>query len=255
MNILIVEDEIKTGRALISMIDTVRPGCTIAGPLQRISSTVEYLRSHPAPDVIFMDIQLADGMSFKIFEKTTVNSPVVFCTAFDEYALDAFKANGVDYILKPFSADAIRAAFDKLDRIGKVFGNDHVPAEMIKQLLNAHQPKASKQSFLVFNKGKYVTVPVGDVAYIYIRNEQTTLVTFDQHSFVIDQSLEETTEQLDGKDFFKLNRQYLLSFKAIKEVEHYFGRKLLIKLTIPTDDKLLVGKDKTTAFLHWLDNR
>ncbi|WDF57264.1 LytR/AlgR family response regulator transcription factor [Mucilaginibacter sp. KACC 22063] len=255
MNILVIEDELKTARSLIRLISSVRPDTKIDGPLQRVSAAVNYLSAHPSPDLIFMDIQLADGLSFEIFEKVKIDVPVIFCTAFDEYALQAFKANGVDYILKPFSEDSIKAAFTKLEKIGNLTGTNAIPASLITQLLQINQPKAEKQSFLVFKNGKYTTVPVPDIAYIFVRNEQTTLVTFQGEMFMIDQSLEETANQLDHKSFFKLNRQYLIAFKAIKEVEHYFARKLLVKLTIQTKEKLLVGKDKTTAFLKWLEER
>jgi len=255
MNILVIEDELKTARALIKLIETVRPVSRIDGPLQRVSSAVDFLSSHPSPDLIFMDIQLADGLSFEIFEKIKVEAPVIFCTAFDEYALKAFKANGVDYILKPFSEETIKAAFAKLEKIGSALGDHSVPTSLITQLLQANQPKAEKQSFLVFKSGSYKTVPVPEIAYFFIRNEQTTLVTFEGEMFGIDQSLEETANQLGCKSFFKLNRQYLIAFKAVKEVEHYFARKLFIKLTVQTEEKLLVGKDKTTAFLQWLEER
>ena len=255
MNILVVEDELKTARALIKLIASVKPDSKIAGPLQRVSSAVDYLTSYPSPDLIFMDIQLADGLSFEIFTKVNVEAPVIFCTAFDEYALEAFKANGVDYILKPFSEDAIKTAFAKLEKISNAFGEKQVPAEMIKQLLHLNKPVASKQSFLVFHKGKYITVPVAHIAYIFVRNEQTTLATFENEFYIIDQSLEETANQLDPKSFFKINLQYLIGFKAIKEVEHYFARKLLVKLVVDTDEKLLIGKEKTTAFLSWLEER
>ena len=255
MNILVIEDELKAGRALMKVIASIRPGSTVNGPLQRVSSAVEYLTANPAPDLIFMDIQLADGLSFGIFEKVKINAPVIFCTAYDEYALEAFKANGVDYLLKPFSEATVRAAFDKLDKISNTFNNQPIPAALVEQLLHLTQPDAGKQSFLVFKNGKYTTVPIEQIAYFFVRNEQTTLVTQVGETFIINQSLDETAQQLNSKSFYKVNRQYLIGFKAIKEVEHYFARKLLVKLTIPTDEKLLVGKDKATAFLHWLEAR
>ncbi|MBS7565371.1 response regulator transcription factor [Mucilaginibacter sp. Bleaf8] len=257
MNILVIEDELKTARALIKLITAIRPDSSVAGPLQRVSATVEYLLSHPPPDLIFMDIQLADGLSFEIFEQTKVEAPVVFCTAFDEYALEAFKANGVDYILKPFSEESLKATFGKLDRISNTFKKENaaLPADLITQLLQFNRQKPGKQSFLVYKNGKYTTVPTRDIAYFFVRNEQTTLVTYANEMFAIDQSLDETTSQLAEKDFFKLNRQYLIAFEAIKEVEHYFARKLLIRLSQPTEEKLLVGKDKTTQFLKWLEER
>ena len=255
MNILVIEDELKAGRALMKVIAAIRPGSTINGLLQRVSSAVEYLAANPAPDLIFMDIQLADGLSFSIFEKVKIDAPVIFCTAYDEYALEAFKANGVDYLLKPFSEATVRAAFDKLDKISNTFSSRPIPTALVEQLLHLTQPDAGKQSFLVFKNGKYTTVPVEQIAYFFVRNEQTTLVTLTGGTFTINQSLDDTARQLNSKSFYKLNRQYLIGFKAVKEVEYYFARKLLVKLTVPTDEKLLVGKDKATAFLHWLEAR
>jgi two-component system response regulator LytT len=199
MNILVIEDELKTGRALIRLIGSIRPGSKIEGPLQRVSSTVEYLRSKPAPDLIFMDVQLADGLSFEIFEQVKVSSPVVFCTAFDEYALDAFKSNGVDYILKPFSEGALKTTFERLDRIGISFNQAGDPGGLFSKLLKSNLD--GKQSFLVYKNGKYFTVATPDIAYIFVRNEQTTLVTYSNETFEIDQSLDETTNKVDSRLF------------------------------------------------------
>lgn len=255
MNILVIEDEIKTGKALMRMIQTIRPGSVVQGPLQKVSAAVVYLQQYQQPDLVFMDIQLADGLSFEIFKQVEITCPVIFCTAFNEYALDAFRANGVDYILKPFSPDAIKAAFDKLDKLGLSPKLQQPDAALIAKLLQLREPEQWKQSFLVYQHGKYQPVPTANIAYIFVRNETTTIVTNAHEQYAIDQSLEETGGQLDPKLFFRINRRYLVSFRAIKEVEHYFARKLLLKLTLPTEEKLLVGKDKVTAFLSWLDKR
>lgn len=255
MNILVIEDELKTARALIKLIATIMPDSIIHGPLQKVTSSVDYLAQHPTPDLIFMDIQLSDGLSFDIFQRIEVKSPVIFCTAFDEYALDAFKANGVDYILKPFATESLRSTFDKIDRLGLGKTTTTSDLSLIAQLLQAHQPDAGKQSFLVFKNAKYQTIAIDRIAYFFVKNETTTIATFQNEFFSLDQSLDETTSQLDSRSFFRVNRQYLIAFRAIKEVEHFFARKLIVKLAVPTDEKLLVGKDKTTLFLNWLDNR
>jgi len=254
MNILVIEDEVKTAKALMRMIQTIRPGSLVQGPLQKVSTVVAHLQMQQ-PDLIFMDIQLADGLSFEIFKQVEISCPVIFCTAFNEYALDAFRANGVDYILKPFSPDAIKAAFDKMDKLGLPQKSQQPDAALIAKLLQLREPEQWKQSFLVYQHSKYQPVLTDNIAYIYVRNEATTIVTNADEQYAIDQSLEETSGQLDPKLFFRINRKYLVSFRAIKEVEHYFARKLLVKLTLPTEEKLLVGKDKVTAFFSWLDKR
>lgn len=255
MDILVIEDEVKTGKALMRMIQTIRPGSILQGPLQKVSSAVAHLQQQPQPALIFMDIQLADGLSFEIFKQVEITCPVIFCTAFNEYALDAFRANGEDYILKPFSPDAIQAAFDKLDKLGLSQKAQQPDAALIAKLLQLREPEQWKQSLLVYHHGKYQPVLTDNIAYIFVRNETTTIVTNTDEQYAIDGSLEETSGQLDPKLFFRINRRYLVSFKAIKEVEHYFARKLLVKLTSPTEEKILVGKDKATMFLNWLDKR
>jgi two-component system response regulator LytT len=206
--------------SLIKLISKVRPQSQIEGPVLRVSSAIEYLQANPAPDLIFMDIRLADGLSFEIFQQTRVTSPVVFCTAFDENALEAFKANGVDYILKPFTEGSIIATFEKLGRIGTSFDNGADTSALVSKLLKSSVVPGGKQSFFVFKHGKYITISTSNIAYIFVRNEQCTIVPFTNEMYEIDQSLEETTGQLDEKFFFKLNRQYLIAFKAIKEVEY-----------------------------------
>jgi two-component system response regulator LytT len=254
MRILIIEDELKTARALTQLIAAIEPAADMLAPIQSVEDAVAFLREHAAPDLIFMDVQLADGQCFEIFKAVIVNSPVIFCTAFDDYMMDAFKANGVDYILKPFSRESISAALTKVRQLKNFFHSRSNGADAIELLL-AGLGQRGKKGFLVFKNNKYLTVPTEKIAFFYIRNEMTIITTLEEKEFPITQSLEEVCRQVDGRDFFRLNRQYLIGFKAIKEVEHYFARKLQIHLNINSPEKLLVGKDKTTLFLNWLSNR
>jgi two-component system response regulator LytT len=254
MNIIIIEDELKTARALAKLITEIKPGAKVAASIQSIETAVKYL-SENTPDLIFMDIQLADGLCFEIFKQVQVTSPVVFCTAYDEYAITAFKSNGVDYILKPFSKETITAGFEKVDLLTNFFQKDQSSLPDIAALISSMTDRGSKKSFLVFKQNKYISIATDQIAFFYIRNDTPTIVTFKEEEYGISQSLDEVYNQLLPSGFFRLNRQYLVGFKAVKEVEHYFGRKLFVKLTIPTPEKLLIGKDKTTAFLSWLENR
>jgi len=255
MNVLIIEDEIKTAKALARLINTVKPGAKIVASIQSVETAVQYLSSNAAPDLIFMDIQLADGLSFDIFKQVKIVSPVVFCTAYNDYAIEAFKVNGIDYVLKPIAEENIRAAFEKVHGL-KNFSQTHKEeTHDIEKLINRIEENNGKKSFLVFKNNKYLIIPTETIAFFHIKNETPTITNFDQEEYSITQSLDEVTHLLPAKQFFRLNRQYLISFKAVKEVEHYFARKLLIRLTIPTPEKLLAGKDKVTAFLSWLENR
>ncbi|MBB5636844.1 DNA-binding LytR/AlgR family response regulator [Pedobacter cryoconitis] len=253
MNIVIIEDEIKTAKALAKMITSIQPGAKITATIQSVKTAVTYLSANVHPDLIFMDVQLADGNCFEIFKQTQVLSPVIFCTAFDEYAMDAFKTNGVDYILKPFSQESLDIAFKKVALLQNFFQVNEQASARINTLLD-NKETTGKKGFLVFKNNKYVTIQTDDIAFFYIIDELTTLVTFTQQEYGISQSLEELYKVLNPKQFFRINRQYLISYSAVKEVEHYFARKLIVKLNISTSQQLIVGKDKATLFLNWLDN-
>jgi two-component system response regulator LytT len=255
MRILLIEDEIKTAQALARLITAIKPDATILSAIQSVQTAISYLLANPAPDLIFMDVQLADGLCLEIFKEVAVTSPVVFCTAYDEYALEAFKTNGVAYILKPFSKESIEAAFAKIEQLEQAFKTEGASADSIAALVKKLGASKYKTSFLVFMANKYVTIDTNSIAYFYIRNETPTLVTLEQQEYPLAQSLDEVSQQLDPQQFFRINRQYLVSFLAVKEVEHYFARKLWVKLAVATTEKILVGKDKTTAFLTWLDKR
>lgn len=253
MNVMIIEDELRTAQSLENTILGLRPNVRITGKFQSVDRSVQALREGPQPDLIFMDIQLADGLCFEIFKSVKISCPVIFCTAFDEYSLEAFKRNGVDYVLKPFSKENIHEALRKVDELKNFFQQKTVPD--LSDLLARLGTPAGKTSFLVFKNQKYTTVQTDKIAYFYVGNEATHMVCFDRQAFSINQSLDQITNSVSSKQFFRLNRQYLVNFKAIKEVEHYFLRKLLVKLVIETSDQLLVNKEKSHSFLAWMEDR
>ncbi|ETZ24120.1 LytTR family DNA-binding domain-containing protein [Pedobacter sp. V48] len=253
MNIIIIEDELRTAKSLENILRELRPAAKITGSYQSIEESVAALSKGPQPDLIFMDIQLADGLSFEIFKSVAISCPVVFCTAFDEYSLEAFKRNGVDYVLKPFSKEDIAGAMKKVDALKNFFQQKTIP-DLSDLLIQMVQP-AEKTSFLVFKHQKYTTVQVAQIAYFYIRNESTSIMCFDGQEFPLSQSLDQVAGSVSQKQFFRVNRQYLVNFSAIKEIEHYFLRKLYVKLVLETPDKLLINKEKSTSFLSWMENR
>jgi len=253
MNILIIEDEIKAAASLATMITKIRPEASIVSQLQSVSSSIKYLSENEQPDLIFMDIQLSDGLCFNIFKSVKISCPVVFCTAFEDYTLDAFKANGVDYVLKPFSKDDIVNALKKVDELKNFFQQHTLP--QLNDLLAKVSAPAGKKNFLVFKNNKYINVSTDAIAFFYIKHEATVIKTFDQEEYSINQSLDQIYAMLSQDQFFRLNRQYLVNFKAIKDVEHYFARKLLVNLIIPAPEKLLINKEKVQIFLSWLENR
>lgn len=255
MTIIIIEDEIKTAKALGQLILSIRPDAQILSYIQSIDGAVSYLSENDQPDLIFMDIQLADGLCFEIFKNVAVLSPVIFCTAFDDYAIEAFKSNGIDYVLKPFSRESIAQAIKKAAELKNFFQRNKKMMPDFDYLLTRTGENKGKSSFLVFKNNKYQTVLTENIALFCIKNETPTIITFDKAEYQITQSLDEVHKLLSPTQFFRINRQNLINFSAIREAEHYFSRKLILKLTIPTEEKLLVGKEKATAFLSWLENR
>ncbi|RBL90271.1 LytR/AlgR family response regulator transcription factor [Chitinophaga flava] len=253
MKILIIEDEIKAAKSLAGMIAKIKPEAVVEPIQQSIEGAVAYLSAHEAPDLIFMDVQLSDGLCFEIFRQIKVVSPVIFCTAFGEYAMDAIKSNGVDYLLKPYSAADLETAFGKIDSFRSFFQQQSQPdwQELVRRL----DRNDGKTSFLVFHNNRYITVRTEHIAYIYIKYDSPYIVTFQEQKYTISQTLEQLQSQLSVKQFYRLNRQYLVNFDAIKEVEHYSARKLALHLTTPTPEPLLVGKEKITHFLQWMENR
>ncbi|BAV07291.1 two component transcriptional regulator, LytTR family [Filimonas lacunae] len=256
MNIIIIEDELKTAQSLQKAILDFKPDASIIGQYQSIESVVEAFEGGISPDLIFMDIQLADGLCFEIFKQVNITSPVVFCTAFDEYSLDAFKNNGVDYILKPFSKDDIQKALKKVDELQNFFQQKNTPDwESLLSKLSPPAASGGKTSFLIFQQQKYKTVNVKDIAFFYIKHNASWIMCFDKQEYPITQSLDQITSAVSAQQFYRINRQFLVNFKAIKEVEPYFLRKLYVRLVIETPEKLLVNKEKANSFLSWMENR
>jgi two-component system response regulator LytT len=253
MKIIIIEDEIKAAKSLSNLITKIRPKAQVIANLQSVDDAVQYFSQNESPDLIFMDIQLSDGLSFEIFQSVKISCPVIFCTAYGEYAMDAIKANGIDYLLKPFSQEDLQKAVEKVEQFQNFFQQNKLPD--MNELLKRIGPDEGKKSFLVFKHNKYTTVQTEQIAFIYIRNDSPTIMTMKEEEYTLTQSLDTLQSQLSSLQFFRLNRQYLVNFSAIKEVEHYFDRKLFVKLVVPSPEKLLIGKEKTTAFLNWLENR
>ena len=255
MKIIIIEDEFRAAKSLQNLLLELKPDAKIIDVYDSIETSVEALSKGIKADLIFMDIQLSDGLSFEIFKQVEITSPVVFCTAFDQYMLDAFKSKGVDYVLKPFSRDDIAEALKKVDELKKFFQKNELP-ELEALLQKINQPQSTgKSSFLVFKNQKYTTIPTENIAYFYIHNEITHLMTFDKQQFQLSQTLGQVAEQVSQKQFFRVNRQYIINFSAIKEMEHYFQRKILVKLTVETPEQLLINKEKSHSFFTWLEDR
>jgi len=252
MNIVIIEDEDLTAEDLADTLLEVEPEAKIQATLPSVKAAIAYFKQNPAPDLIFSDIQLGDGLSFEVFNAVDISKPVVFCTAYNEYALDAFRANGIDYILKPFSQDTIRKTLLKYKQLLTSFAPPKPDYQALLQMLD-NRLSQKPSSVLVFQRDKIIPLPIDQIAVCYSQNLITHVLTFDQKKFTLNQNLEEM-EAICGPQFFRANRQFLVHHKAIKEASQYFGRKLSVALNIPFTEEIIVSKAKSPLFLQWLSH-
>jgi len=252
MKIVIIEDEIITAEDLAKTISLVAPDSEVTALLHSVRDAISYFKKNAAPDLIFSDIQLGDGLCFNIFKAVNINTPIIFCTAFDEYALNAFKTNGIDYILKPFTRKTIIAALDKYRNLRQSFsGNASQFDAVMEALKNRDVPKST--TVLVRNKDKILPIKIDDIALFYIENEITHILTFDRKTYHINTKLEDM-DKITGNNFFRVNRQHLVNRKAILDISHYFQRKLSVNIIVPYKEKIIPSLSKTQQFLNWMEN-
>jgi two-component system, LytTR family, response regulator LytT len=254
MNVLIIEDEVQTAWDLQQMIHNLQPNAVIVGQLDSIESGVEWFSSHPQPDLIFSDIQLGDGLVFELFSKLPPQCPVIFCTAYDEYAIEAFKNCGIDYLLKPIEEPALAESLAKLDRLKVAFQKERNGFNEVMQTL-AESHHNSKSTFLVNFREKIIPLHVSEIACFQVTAAGTSVITKDNRRYVLSCALDAVESSIDPKLFYRANRQFLVKGDAVKAVENYFDRKLLVELSVTMADPIIVSKAKATDFLRWLENR
>ncbi|MCE7042759.1 LytTR family DNA-binding domain-containing protein [Dyadobacter sp. CY312] len=249
MRIVIIEDEKALALDLSQTLLQLDPSIEIAAILKSVEEGKKWFSSQPAPDLIFSDIQLGDGLSFEILGSEFV--PVIFCTAYDEYALNAFHANGIDYILKPFSTESVEASLQKFKKLTKT-NNDGLAGqyESIKRLLSGiKSPKPS--SLLIQYRDTIKPLKIDDIAFFRLDNGMVHLITFKQDKHYPAKSLDEL-EEIVGDDFFRVNRQILVNRKAIVNASSIFSRKLSITISVQINDVITVSKERAPGFLKWL---
>lgn len=251
MTIVIIEDEELTAQDLADTVAKAEPGCEVIAILHSVKEAVTYFGKNDDPDLIFSDIQLGDGLSFEIFKKATITAPIIFCTAYDEYALRAFKTNGIDYVLKPFTKKTISEALRRYKDLKERFSKSSPDYKVIAELLQKRNK--ADTSVLVYYKDKILPVKTNDIALFHIDRDIMHLVTFDLKSYTISKTMEEI-ERIAGNNFFRVSRAVLIHRKAIKDASQYFHRKLLISLNIPFVPKepITVSKLRVADFLNWL---
>ncbi len=256
MKILIVEDEELAVKKLQKTLHSLGEDIDIVGTTDSIASTVNWLQSNPAPELILMDIELADGQSFEIFNLTEVKSPVIFTTSYDEYALKAFKVNSVDYLLKPVQKDELESALAKFKNFRQAFADpqkeDLKIHSLVKELQQTLQVKEYRKRFLVKHVQKLVSVEVQDIAYFYSDDRLSFFKTFDDKKYMLDYTIDEIENMVDPGAFFRINRGFLVSIKCIDQINDYFGNRLKLNLKPTIDKEALVSREKVTEFKNWM---
>jgi len=255
LRIVIVEDEPVTARNLAHTLQTIDEGITISNMLAGVEEAVEWFKSNTAYDLVFMDIKLADGLSFDIFKQVAIEMPVIFVTAYNDYGITAFKNNGIDYILKPFDNEEVEQALNKFKKLTS--GTETTLSilqlsQLIEQMGNAG--RAYKRSFLVHYRDRLIPVDAASIAYFYTANEIVYAYMADAKVYVMDFTIDALMKQLDPADFFKANRQFIVNRKFITEVEFYFNGRLSVKIKPEPPEKILISKARVPEFKAWMNS-
>lgn len=256
MKALIIEDEDHAAMRLIQLLKAIEPDVELEGPIDTVKNAVTHLCHHTDYDLLFLDIQLADGKSFSIFEKVKVNIPVIFTTAYDEYAIKAFELNSIDYLLKPINIDKLKTSLTKFREIQKFYSGDEVNkglCELFRTLHSQQTKRVFKTRFLVNKSDSLLPIHADEIAYFFAEDKAVFLVTSDGKRYLISHVLEELEQKLDPMVFFRVNRQVLASVKAIRKVHNYFNYKLKVDLLPVFDEEVIVSKAKTGEFKAWMN--
>lgn len=245
MKVLIIEDETAAAQNLQSILHEVAPSIRVIQVLESIEESAEYLQNNPQPDLVFMDIHLADGVSFRILDRVEITAPVIFTTAYDQYALDAFRLCSIDYLLKPLSAESVRRALEKLERMTGTERAAYTPR--IKQAVKEYD-----ETFLIHQRDKIIPLHRDQIAFCYTANERVAAYDFQGESYPIDRTLEALQSQLPATDFFRANRQFIISRRAVHEITVWFGSRLSLSLTVPIPERIIISKARVPEFKAWL---
>jgi DNA-binding LytR/AlgR family response regulator len=253
VKVLIVEDEALAAERLRLLVNKCDPDAVVVDHFDSVEDTVKFFMAGRKVDLLLLDIQLADGKSFEIFEKVTVSVPVIFTTAFDEYALQAFRFLSVDYLLKPIQQEHLCTALAKY----KTLGGKFLPMDELNKLkeLILSDRKSYKERFLIKAGNKLLFKNTDEVAYFYADGKVVYLVSrADRRRFVVDHTLEELEEVLNPQDFFRISRKFIVSIHCLAEVKGLLSGKLELKLNMPCEHELLVSRDRSSIFKQWLNN-
>ncbi|MDR2009429.1 MAG: LytTR family DNA-binding domain-containing protein [Bacteroidales bacterium] len=250
MKALIIEDEFIAAQNLQRLIHETNEKIEIIAILKSVEESVEWLSTEPLPDLIFMDIHLSDGSVFSIFNKINIDCPIIFTTAYDHYAINAFEVNSIDYLLKPVNKKDLERAMTKYKNYSS---QKNIDSESLLELFDMIKNKKSdyKSRFLIPHKDKFLSLDVDDIAYIYSENKMARIIDMKEQSFQMNNSLEEVLKQLNPVLFFRANRQFIISRKSVKEIYSWFDGKLAVNLCIPAPEKIIISRARVQEFKVW----
>ncbi|MDB0603566.1 LytTR family DNA-binding domain-containing protein [Tenacibaculum maritimum] len=255
IKVLIIEDEIPAQRLLKETLQEISIKTEVIDCLNSIKSAVKWFKAHQHPDIVLLDIQLSDGLSFEIFKQIKIESTIIFTTAFDEYAIQAFKVNSIDYLLKPIEKDELQVAFEKYQQNNLPLiqeRNSNIDFKELTSLIKSKKPEYRKR-FLIQSNESFFHLAVEEIALFYSMQGVTFAITFEKREYPVNYSLENLKEQLHPDNFFKINRQFIVNIDAIKRVHSYFNGKLKLQIEPSHTEDIVVGKDKAAAFKRWMD--
>ena len=251
MNIIIIEDEKPAARLLQRKVEKL--GLQVNTLLHSVEESIAWFSKNPHPDLIFLDIQLSDGLSFEIFENIEIKSAIIFTTAFDEYALRAFKLNSIDYLLKPIDEDDLEVAVNKFKAQNVKSPNFSLDFEAIKKMLINPLEIGYKKRFTIKMGQQLKMVPVDDIECFYSENKGTYLHTTDNRNYLVDQTLEQIETEIDPKSFFRVSRKFIVAIRSIKEIQIHSNSRLKIILPTYKEDEVIVSREKVNDFKAWIN--
>ena len=246
MKIVIIEDETAATVNLKAIIGEVCPQGEVIATLESILEAVDWFSSNEQPDVVFMDIHLADGDAFRIFEKVEITAPIIFTTAYDHYALEAFHVNSIDYLLKPIKPEDMSRALNKMERLTQTDRDAY--ANRVSEMAE----RQNTGGFLIHVKDKIIPVKISEIAYFYTSDEKVTIATFDGRKFPYDKALDSIMGTLPPNDFFRANRQFIVSRAAVSDISVWFGSRLSLNLSVDIPERIIISKARVPEFKKWL---
>ncbi|MGV8137105.1 MAG: LytR/AlgR family response regulator transcription factor [Mangrovibacterium sp.] len=247
MRVLIVEDETSAYINLKKILEEVDNTIEIAENTESVKQTVKWLENNTTPDLIFMDIHLSDGSAFNIFNLITVDTPIVFTTAYDEYAIEAFKVNSIDYLMKPMEKREVKRAIDKYQKL-----NGHDLVKYINQLSQLMPLGRYPEKMLIPVNDKLIQVTLNEVAYFYTTDNSTQIILFDGQKFFYNKSLDSIINTVNPSLFFRANKQFVIAKKHVSDITIWFDNRLFISLTVETSERIYISKNKAALFKQWM---